>query len=91
MCASPATWFFTTQGIYNESIFHFLCPIDFHEFNFEEPFECTEDGFYPIGVCNQNYYACVAGELYPSLCPPGGVFDPQVAQCVGADSIGCSC
>ncbi|EFX88960.1 hypothetical protein DAPPUDRAFT_310994 [Daphnia pulex] len=55
------------------------------------PGPCMEDGFFPLSpeACCSEYLNCFDGEAYITICPAGGVFDPNKRICVPADAADC--
>ncbi|KAK4019905.1 hypothetical protein OUZ56_001906 [Daphnia magna] len=54
-----------------------------------KPFSCPADGYYPVAACSSSYYICIGTDVYPQMCPGGGVFEPSLLTCVSADTAPC--
>ncbi|KZS21562.1 putative Peritrophic matrix protein [Daphnia magna] len=54
-----------------------------------KPFSCPTDGYYPVATCSSSYYICIGTDVYPQMCPGGGVFEPSLLTCVSADTAPC--
>ncbi|XP_057370691.1 salivary glue protein Sgs-3-like [Daphnia carinata] len=54
-----------------------------------KPFSCPADGYYPVAACSSSYYICIGTDVYPQMCPGGGVFEPSLSTCVSASTAPC--